>query len=64
MNMNKIMKDAVLIAVTGAAGYCAYQWMTPESKRQISRDVKRTAEDMSDVKKDMAHMATTIKNTF
>lgn len=62
--MNKIIKDAVMLAAAGTAGYCAYKWMSPSDKQKIGRDVKRTVEDMSDVGHDVSRMASTIKNTF
>lgn len=62
--MNKIIKDAVMLAVAGTAGFCAYKWMSPTDKQKISRDVKRTVEDMGDVRHDMSRMAGTIKDTF
>ena len=48
----------------GAPGFCAYKWMSPSDKQKISKDAKRTAEDMGDVKRDVARMANTIKETF
>lgn len=62
--MNKFVKDAAMLAAAGAAGFCAYKWMSPSDKQKISKDVKRTAEDMGDVKRDVARMANTIKDTF
>ncbi len=62
--MNKVVKDAAMLAAAGAAGFCAYKWMSPSDKQKISRDVKRTAEDMGDVKRDVTRMASTIKDTF
>lgn len=62
--MNKLVKDAAMLAAVGTAGFCAYKWMSPTSKQRITRDAKRTAEDMSDVGRDVAHMASTIKDTF
>jgi len=64
MEMSKMIKDAALLAAAGTAGFCAYKWMSPGDKQRISRDVKRTAEDMSDVKRDVTRMASTIKDTF
>lgn len=62
--MNKMIKDAIMVAAAGTAGYYAYKFMSPGAKRQISRDIKRTAEDMGNIKDDVSHMATTIKDTF
>ncbi|MEE0691736.1 MAG: hypothetical protein U0M33_02355 [Lachnospiraceae bacterium] len=62
--MNKMVKDAALLAAAGAAGFCAYKWMSPSDREKITRDAKRTAEDMSDVKRDVTRMASTIKDTF
>ena len=50
--MNRIIKDAVMLAAAGTAGFCAYKWMSPTDKQKISRDVKRTVEDMGDVRHD------------
>ena len=62
--MNKVVKDAAMLAAAGAAGFCAYKWMSPSDKQKISRDATRTAEDMGDVKRDVTRMASTIKDTF
>lgn len=62
--MNKIVKDIAMIAAAGTAGFCAYKWMSPTDKQKISRDVRRTVEDMGDVKQDVTRMASTIKDTF
>ena len=62
--MNRIIKDAVMLAAAGTAGFCAYKWMSPTDKQKISRHVKRTVEDMGDVRHDMSRMAGTIKDTF
>ncbi len=62
--MNRIIKDAVMLAAAGTAGFCAYKWMSEADKQKISRDVKRTVEDMGDVRHDMSRMAGTIKDTF
>ena len=62
--MNKLVKDAAMLAAAGAAGFCAYKWMSPSDKQKISKDAKRAAEDMGDVKRDVARMANTIKETF
>ena len=62
--MNKMVKDAALLAAAGAAGFCAYKWMSPTDREKITRDAKRTAEDMGDVKRDVTRMASTIKDTF
>ena len=62
--MNKIMKDAFMIAAIGTAGLLTYSMMSPSSKKEISKDARRTMDDMCDVKQDMAHMAGTIKDTF
>ena len=62
--MNQLVKDAAMLAAAGAAGFCAYKWMSPSDKEKLSRDAKRTAEDMSDVKRDVSRMASTIKDTF
>ena len=62
--MNKLVKDAAMLAAAGAAGFCAYKWMSPSYKQKISKDAKLTAEDMGDVKRDVARMANTIKETF
>ena len=59
-----MVKDAALLAAAGAAGFCAYKWMSPSDREKITRDAKRTAEDMSDVKRDVTRMASTIKDTF
>lgn len=62
--MNKYVKDAVMLAAVGTAGYCAYKWMSPTDRQKITRDVKRTVEDMGDVRQDVSRMASTIKDTF
>lgn len=62
--MNRVVKDAVMLAVAGTAGFCAYKWMSPSAKQRISRDAKRTVQDMGDLKQDVSHMASTIKDTF
>lgn len=62
--MNRYVKDAAMLAAAGAAGFCAYKWMSPSDKQKLTRDAKRTAEDMSDVKRDVTRMASTIKDTF
>ena len=62
--MNKFGKDAAMLATAGAAGFCAYKWMSPSDKDKISRDMRRTVEDMGDVKTDVSRMASTIKDTF
>ena len=62
--MNKFVKDAARLAAAGAAGFCAYKWMSPSDKDKISRDMRRTVEDMGDVKTDVSRMASTIKDTF
>lgn len=62
--MNRIIKDIAMLAAAGTAGYCAYKWMSPSDKQKIGRDVRRTVEDMSDVKNDVSRMANTIKDTF
>ncbi|MCI5688159.1 hypothetical protein AALA24_04250 [Anaerovoracaceae bacterium 42-11] len=62
--MNKFVKDAAMLAAAGAAGFCAYKWMSPSDKDKISRDMRRTMEDMGDVKTDVSRMASTIKDTF
>ncbi|MGC2872989.1 hypothetical protein ACPW7J_07765 [Ihubacter sp. rT4E-8] len=64
MDMSKMIKDAALLAAAGTAGYCAYRWMSPTDKQKISRDVRRTVEDMGDVRHDVSRMAGTIKDTF
>lgn len=62
--MTKLAKDMVMLAAAGTAGYCAYKWMSPTDKQNIRRDVRRTVEDMGDVKNDMGRMANTIRDTF
>ena len=62
--MNKYVKDAVMLAAVGTAGYCAFKWMSPTDRQKITREAKRTAEDIGDVREDMSRMASTIKNTF
>ncbi len=62
--MSKMTKEAMMIAAAGAAGYCAYKWMSPTDKQNIKRDVRRTVADMGDVKSDMGRMANTIRDTF
>ena len=62
--MNSFWKDAALIAAMGTVGFCAYKCMSPDDKRKLSRDAKRTMEDMCDVRHDMTRMAGTIKDTF
>ena len=62
--MNSLIKDVTMLAVIGSVGLCAYKCMSADDKRKLSRDVKRTVEDMGDVKKDMSRMAGTIKDTF
>lgn len=62
--MTKLTKDALMVAAAGAAGYCAYKWMSPSDKQNIKRDVRRTVADMSDVRQDMGRMASTIRDTF
>ena len=62
--MTKLTKDALMVAAAGAAGYCAYKWMSPSDKQNIKRDVRRTVADMSDVRQDMGRMANTIRDTF
>lgn len=62
--MTRIAKDVAMVAAAGTAGYCAYKWMSPADKHNIQRDVRRTVEDMGDVRQDVAHMADTIKDTF
>ena len=48
--MSKMAKDALMLAAAGTAGYCAYKWMSPSDKKKITRDARRTMEDMGDVK--------------
>lgn len=62
--MTRIAKDMAMLAAAGTAGYCAYRWMSPSDKHNIQRDVKRTVEDMNDVRHDVTRMAGTIKDTF
>lgn len=62
--MTRLTKDAIMLAAASAAGYCAYKWMSPTDKQNIKRDVRRTVEDMGDVKNDMGRMANTIRDTF
>lgn len=62
--MARIVKDATMLAVAGTAGYCAYKWMSPSDRHHITREVRRTAEDIGDVGHDVSRMAGTIKDTF
>ncbi len=62
--MNNLVKDAAMLAAAGAAGYCAYKWLSPADKEKLGREARRTAEDMGDVKRDVSRMASTIKDTF
>ena len=62
--MTRLTKDLVMLAAAGTAGYCAYKWMSPNDKQKITRDARRTVEDMSDVKNDVTRMASTIRDTF
>lgn len=62
--MNKVIKDAAMMAAVGAAGFYAYKLMSPSDKEKLTRDAKRTAADMSDVKRDVTRMAGTIRETF
>ncbi len=64
MEMSKMIKDAALLAAAGTAGFCAYKWMSPSDKDRLSRDMRRTMDDMGDVKTDVSRMASTIKDTF
>ncbi len=64
MEMSKMIKDAALLAAAGTAGFCAYKWMSPSDKDKLSRDMRRTMDDMGDVKTDVSRMASTIKDTF
>lgn len=62
--MTRIAKDTAMLAAVGTAGYCAYKWMSESDKNQISREAKRTVEDIGDVGHDVRKMAGTIKDTF
>ncbi len=62
--MNRIVRDTIMLMAASTAGYCAYKWMSPGAKREIGRDMKRTMTDIGDVREDMAHMASTLKDTF
>jgi len=62
--MTKLAKDMLMLAAAGTAGYCAYKWMSPTDKQRITRDARRTMEDMCDVRQDMGRMANTIRDTF
>ncbi|MGN0659712.1 MAG: hypothetical protein ACI4LA_08895 [Emergencia sp.] len=64
MDAGRLVKDVAMIAAAGTAGYCAYRWMSPSDKQKISRDVRRTVEDMGDVRHDVGRMANTIRDTF
>lgn len=59
-----IVKDMIAITAIGTAGLCVYRMISPEDKKQIVREAKRTANDMYDVKKDVTQMANTIKESF
>lgn len=62
--MNKMLKDAVLITAACTAGFCAYKWMSPDDKQQISRTASKMGRDMCDVKEDMCDMAESIRDSF
>ncbi len=62
--MSKMAREALMLAAAGTAGYCAYKWMSPSDKQKITRDARRTMEDMNDVRNDMGRMANTIRDTF
>lgn len=59
-----IIKDVAVLAAVGAVSACAYKMMSPEERTEISREAKKTANDICDVKKDMTEMASTIKQSF
>lgn len=59
-----IIKDMAVLAAVGAISACAYKMMSPEDRNEISREVKKTADDICDVKKDVSEMAGTIKQSF
>ncbi len=63
-SMSKMAKDVLMAAAAGAAGYCAYKWMSPTDKQKITREARRTMEDMTDVRDDVTRMASTIRDTF
>lgn len=59
-----VIKDLAVLAAVGAVSACAYKMMSPEERNQISREAKKTADDICDVRKDMTEMANTIKQSF
>ncbi len=38
--MNRIIKDAVMLAAAGTAGFCAYKWMSPTDKQKDLKGCK------------------------
>lgn len=60
--MNNVVKDSLMVVAAGAAGYFAYQMVSPAKKNKMTREMKRTVADLGDVKEDLGRVAMSIKD--
>ena len=54
--MNKTTTTMVALAVAGTAAAVAYGRMKPAGRQQLKADMRNTADDIGDVKKEMCNV--------